>query len=541
MEKEEEIKNRIQKDLQERNAEDGSLRANLSSPGNDKKLDLEKINFLNKLVSTYKKDIANPEEARWLEHAKINQSEQIKKVYNTPMKKLGRAFAKAFPKSVTAALWSKITKPIGEFRDKVKSSAAALWSKATKPIGEFRDKVKSTASAMWSKATKPFVDLKDKVKNSAAALWSKTTKPLVDLKDKAKESVKKGFKNLTSKASEMLGKITKPLTALKDAIINQAGKAKDPIMDNILKILAFLNKQLSDGMEGRPGIFNNQKNGQPLGSETLYIGKYMGTIDHTRAPKVNTFQPDQLRDFLKEKQFSSVIPALNEAIANGDKDFQLKTKKIIGDKVVGYNLNFSKNDNGTIKFNSFEVGVKNEDNPGTYKTVKVPVNGMNTPSSSEAYKLLSGETICRQVETSPGVKENRLYNLNEQDMKNNPHDVRLNEFVADRHHINNVVNSLPHPPGTTEDYKKQLVDDLCVGKKRAVPLQENGLKTTVNVQVGEKPGLMKYSDVNNKPVKYSDVRASLNPPKKVVEKVGQKAENKKPIKRMPARHKSKAA
>jgi hypothetical protein len=283
-----------------------------------------------------------------------------------------------------------------------------------------------------------------------------------------------------------------------------------------------------------------QKKDQVFGSEITVSGKVMETFDPAQVLRDKTSQPDQLRDFLKEKQFSSAIPALNEAIDKGDKNFQLQTHKIIGDKVVGYHLNFSKNDNGTIRFNSFEVGMKDEDNPGSYKSAKIGVDGMNTPSSSEAYKLLSGEKIYRKTENANGEVQERLYSLNENDMKNNPHDMRLNEYVVDRKHINDVVNALPHPPGTTEDYKKQLVDDLCEGKKRLIPLEEKG-KTNVHIQIGDKPGLMKYFDLNNKPVPYSAVREKLNNPLKTGEKVGQKNGNKQPIRRVPVRHRTKAA
>ncbi|HWW43122.1 hypothetical protein [Pedobacter sp.] len=471
------VQNRIRQSLEQRNSEDNALKSNLDSPENETKLKLERINYLNSITAKYEGNLQLGEK-RWLDHVKINRDATIKDVYNTPLKKIGRFYGKLFPKSVSSKLWSNVTKWAGNLRDTVK----------------------------------------DKVKNGIQSLST--------VGEKAREGA------------------SNAISGLRNSIPNHLDKIKNALVAGGAKVFDFLERAFNNMNYSNVPQEGKQIRGQvaiypPSDSKPSLLNKMVERIaeraQSQKRASWQTFSYDQLKNFLTQKGYGEAIPGLHRAITNGQESFQLQCPGQ-GDSSTSHDLNFSKNRDGKIQFNSIVTKIKNEDRPGEFKELKVHVNGARTPSSTESIKLLAGETICRHELNKNGELVKNLYSLNEFDMKHDPKNVRIDSYTADPEHVRRVVEALPHPPGTTREYKEKLIDSLTSGEKPLVPLQENGTKTNVYMKVGTVPGLMKYSDINNKSMQYSDVRKIMNPSKKVSEKVNQKKEGKRYAKKAQVRH-----
>lgn len=460
----EKMPNRFRDELALRTADDNALKANLSSPANLKQYNLDKIKYLNDLERKFG-NMINPDEKRWQNHIKINRNELVKEVYNTPLKKLGRMYAKMFPKSASRQLWSKVKQTAGK-------------------LGSF-------------------------------------------LKDNAKRGVQSVVKNTRKVVGEVVKRAPEVVASASKAL----GAVKDFLLTSGIKVLDFIGQALSNHppsneqtnqrnptdsfprIDDRPSLFEQLKTRLAEINRAKYL------------KQVQTFPVDHLKDLLMQKGFGSLIPELENAIARGDKDFKLTANKIINNEPVKQELTFSDSKDGKLRFESVRTVIRDPNDPGSFKEIKLPVNGSKTFSSEQSYSLLKGDTVCRHEVDSADNIVKVLYRLNENDMKYNPRNARVDQFVANEEHVKNVVYALPHPPGTTRESMDRLVHTLVNGGKPLVPLQENGVKTSVHMQVGTIPGLMKYSDVNDKSLKYSEVKQILNPPKNVSEKIQQKKGN----------------
>lgn len=480
----EKMPNRFRDDLEQRNADDNALKANLSSPANLKQYKLDTIKYLNDLERKYGQMI-NPDEKRWQNHIKINRDALVKEVYNTPIKKLGRFLNKMVPRETAKKVWSNIKKGAGNLGNRIK------------------DRVPTVISSAFAG-----------IKNAVAKNLEKVRSAVGNAGKKVLDGLKTGVQVISAIVLNPVGLITEGLQAVTDF--------------------------LKWGLEGRHGLAekHNARNGQ----DHIWQAQPKSLLDQLRdrvvernqakqARAAKTFKIEQLKEFLTQKGYGSVIPELDHAIARGETDFQLTTKRIINSEPVKQELNFSNNKDGKMQFDSVNTVVRDPNNPGSFREFKAPVNGSKTLSGVESYKLLNGETICRHELNQQGELVKQLYRLNENDMKYNPRNVGADKFVADPEHVRNVVNALPLPPGATPEYKNGLVNALTSGERPLVALQENGIKTEVYMQVGTVPGLMKYADVNHKPVKYSDVKAVMNPPKKVSQKVDQEKQTRSSKKR----------
>jgi hypothetical protein len=187
----------------------------------------------------------------------------------------------------------------------------------------------------------------------------------------------------------------------------------------------------------------------------------------------------------------SLNAQLEEKIKQQIPEFQLKLENQYGKDKVHYSLDFKKSEKSEMYFlNKYQATLKNDD-PAQEKTQTFYINKNNGVTAKEAYNLLSGRAVNKDLTNAEGKIFNAWLQLdfNEKDKNNN--------FKANQYHegygydLEKVLKK--HPIGEMQDVelKDLLMRSLRKGNVQPATFQNGDQRDSMFIEANPK-----YKNIN---------------------------------------------
>ncbi len=242
-----------------------------------------------------------------------------------------------------------------------------------------------------------------------------------------------------------------------------------------------------------------------------------------------------LQDQLKNMGFGDKLNLeLENVIRSASPDFQLKTDATFYNNKVQATLYFRKGDqNEMYFFNKYDATLKNED-PDKEKTQIFYINQNRGVTFKEAFNLLEGRAVNKELTNLYAQKYNAWIQLNfDSRDKNNNHEVKQYhqnygfdlEKVLDKHPIRELENP---------DDRKMLLGSLKRGNLQLVDYEKDGTRQKMFIEANPKARSINLYDKDKNLV----IVASVSQDKK--KELSKDKQEVKEIKQEPKKEKTKS-
>lgn len=194
---------------------------------------------------------------------------------------------------------------------------------------------------------------------------------------------------------------------------------------------------------------------------------------------MNQQNVEYLRDQIKYTGFGEAMEsALKENIAKGNAEFKLNHEAKYGNDTVNSTLNFKKSDQSDLYFfNSYKVNIqKDPSKEGMEQTFYVNKDSSNTITAKEAYNLMEGRSVNKDLKTKEGESYNSWLKLDFKQTEDN------GNFKLNHYHQNYgydlEASVAKHPIKELENpkYKEDLLNSLKKGNIQSVTFVSAGVE-----------------------------------------------------------------
>lgn len=211
-----------------------------------------------------------------------------------------------------------------------------------------------------------------------------------------------------------------------------------------------------------------------------------------------------LEDLSKKLMYTGFGEGLNEQLKekmiSGEKEFVLNQETKYGKDEVAATLQFRKSDTTDMYFfNRYHLALKNDQHPDPIKQTFFINHMQDNVTLKEAYNLMSGRAVYKELQNKEGEKYNAWIQLDfKQTEASGNYKMRsFNDNWGFR--LDEVLSKYPIAGLKNDEEKKLLVDSLQRGNRQSVTFEEEGKQTRVFIEaVPQYRGLNFYDQHMNK-------------------------------------------
>ncbi|MBX2900310.1 MAG: hypothetical protein KF775_11705 [Cyclobacteriaceae bacterium] len=212
-----------------------------------------------------------------------------------------------------------------------------------------------------------------------------------------------------------------------------------------------------------------------------------------------------LRDGLKYLGFGEKLEGdLKANIEKQPADFKLNTENEFkrGDKTekVTYTIDFRKGDQGDMYFlNRYHATLKNEEDPTKDKTQTFYITKNHGITAKEAYNLLSGRSVNKDLTTKEGQPFNAWVKLDLEGEKD-----KNNNFKVEQYHqgygydLDKVLAKHPIKELNNPELKERIMKSLEKGNTTSVTMMKDGQEQKMHIEANPKFKSVDVYDQNMK-------------------------------------------
>ncbi|MBS1554164.1 MAG: hypothetical protein JSU09_04495 [Bacteroidetes bacterium] len=212
-----------------------------------------------------------------------------------------------------------------------------------------------------------------------------------------------------------------------------------------------------------------------------------------------------LRDGLKYLGFGEKLEGdLKANIEKQPADFKLNTENEFkrGEKTekVTYTIDFRKGDQGDMYFlNRYHATLKNEDDPTKDKTQTFYITKNHGITAKEAYNLLSGRSVNKDLTTKEGQPFNAWVKLDLEGEKD-----KNNNFKVEQYHqgygydLDKVLAKHPIKELNNPELKERIMRSLEKGNTTSVTMMKDGQEQKMHIEANPKFKSVDVYDQNMK-------------------------------------------
>lgn len=213
---------------------------------------------------------------------------------------------------------------------------------------------------------------------------------------------------------------------------------------------------------------------------------------------MNTQSMQYLKDQVKYMGFGDKADkAIEEALKKGDKEFRIPLQLNYGGEKVHYDLSFKQGEKGDLYFfNNYRAQIEKAEGTQTFYVNKTA----DSFTSKEAYNLLSGRAVNKQVEGNNGEKKSVWFQLNF-DEKTEKGNYKFKQYQpAYGYNLEKTLDKLGIVNEKPEDRNK-LIKSLNKGNLEPVVITRNGRMENVSIAANPQYKSLAVFDENLKPIK----------------------------------------
>lgn len=220
---------------------------------------------------------------------------------------------------------------------------------------------------------------------------------------------------------------------------------------------------------------------------------------------MNQKNVDFLKDQIKYTGFGEAMEgALKENIQKGDAEFKLNHEVKYGSDTVNATLNFKKSDQSDMYFfNSYKVNLQKDGGKDAMEQTFY-VNKDNNITAKEAYNLMEGRSVNKDLKTKEGESYNAWIKMDFKETDSN------SNFKLNHYHQNygyDLEASLAkHPIKELENpaYKEDLLNSLKKGNLQSVTFKIDGTETKQCVEANPHFKTINVYDQNMQRIRTSE-------------------------------------
>lgn len=193
--------------------------------------------------------------------------------------------------------------------------------------------------------------------------------------------------------------------------------------------------------------------------------------------------------------------ALKEKMEKQVPDFILFHQAEFGKDSTVATLQFKKSEESDMYFfNRYSLMLKNEKNPDTTKQTFYVGNNQDNISLKEAYNLMSGRAVHKELSNKEGEKYNAWVQLDFKDTDPTGN-FKMRQFHQNYgYDLAKVLSTHPIKELTDPQQKENLMQSLERGNRQSVTLEMNGKEQKVFIEASPQFKSLNFYDVNMKRV-----------------------------------------
>ena len=217
---------------------------------------------------------------------------------------------------------------------------------------------------------------------------------------------------------------------------------------------------------------------------------------------------EYLSNQLKFTGFGEDLQAqLKEKMQKQEPEFMLTHKKEYGNDQTVATLQFRKSEEGEMYFfNRYSLMLKNEQNTNALKQTFYINNKEDNITLKEAYNLMSGRAVHKELSTKEGEKYNAWLQLNFKESDTNGN-YKMKQFHQNYgYDLKATLSAYPIKELTDESQKQRLAESLERGNRQSVTLDLGGKEVKMFIEASPQFKSLNLYDTNMKRVTMQSLK-----------------------------------